>query len=144
MGDPTSSYATASIAVMVSGALKPHHHDKVATPSVGNYKTYKSIFLPIITEQCDRVLKEYKTVDGLSVFPLTFKYVLIAYCCLILIEIGMGWKILAKYIKFNDISFSGCRVVSCLLTVRSMLIGVPQGCDTRQSCTLLNSLSTMP
>jgi hypothetical protein len=34
MGDPTSSYATAGIALRVSGALKPHHHDKVKTPSV--------------------------------------------------------------------------------------------------------------
>jgi hypothetical protein len=36
MGDPTSSYATAVIALRVSGALKPHHHDSVETPSVGN------------------------------------------------------------------------------------------------------------
>jgi hypothetical protein len=36
MGDPTSSYATAGIALRVSGALKPHHHDKVETPSVGS------------------------------------------------------------------------------------------------------------
>jgi hypothetical protein len=28
MGDPTSSYATAGIALRVSGTLKPHHHDK--------------------------------------------------------------------------------------------------------------------
>jgi hypothetical protein len=35
MGDATSSYATAGIALRVSGALKPHHHDKVETPSVG-------------------------------------------------------------------------------------------------------------
>jgi hypothetical protein len=35
MGDPTSSYATAGIALRVSGAFKPHHHDKVETPSVG-------------------------------------------------------------------------------------------------------------
>jgi hypothetical protein len=35
MGDPTSSCATASIALRVSGALKPNHHDKVETPSVG-------------------------------------------------------------------------------------------------------------
>jgi hypothetical protein len=35
MGDPTSSYATAGITLRVSGALKPHHHDKVETPSVG-------------------------------------------------------------------------------------------------------------
>jgi hypothetical protein len=35
MGDPTSSYVTAGIALRVAGALKPHHHDKVETPSVG-------------------------------------------------------------------------------------------------------------
>jgi hypothetical protein len=35
MGAPTSSYAIAGIAIRVSGALKPHHHDKVETPSVG-------------------------------------------------------------------------------------------------------------
>jgi hypothetical protein len=34
MGDSTSSYATAGIALRVSGALKPHHHDKAETPSV--------------------------------------------------------------------------------------------------------------
>jgi hypothetical protein len=34
MGGPTSSYATTGIALRVSGALKPHHHDKVETPSV--------------------------------------------------------------------------------------------------------------
>jgi hypothetical protein len=27
MGDTTSSYATAGIALRFSGALKPHHHD---------------------------------------------------------------------------------------------------------------------
>jgi hypothetical protein len=35
MGDSTSSYATAGIALRVSGALKPHHHDKVDTLLVG-------------------------------------------------------------------------------------------------------------
>jgi hypothetical protein len=35
MGDPTSSYATAGIALRVSGELKSHHHDKVETISVG-------------------------------------------------------------------------------------------------------------
>jgi hypothetical protein len=29
LGGPTSCYATGSIALRVSGALKPHHHDKV-------------------------------------------------------------------------------------------------------------------
>jgi hypothetical protein len=36
MGDPISSYATADIALRVSGALKPHHHDKVETPSMAS------------------------------------------------------------------------------------------------------------
>jgi hypothetical protein len=36
MGDPTNNYATADIVFRASGALKPHHHDKVETPSVGN------------------------------------------------------------------------------------------------------------
>jgi hypothetical protein len=36
MGVPTSSYATAGIALRVSGALRPHHHDKVETPSLGS------------------------------------------------------------------------------------------------------------
>jgi hypothetical protein len=39
MGDPTSSYATAGIALRVSGALKPHHHDKVGTPTVRTVDT---------------------------------------------------------------------------------------------------------
>jgi hypothetical protein len=32
---PTSSYATAGIALKVARALKPNHHDKVETPLVG-------------------------------------------------------------------------------------------------------------
>jgi hypothetical protein len=36
MGDPTSSYATAGIALSISGVLKPHHHDKVETPLAGS------------------------------------------------------------------------------------------------------------
>jgi hypothetical protein len=35
LSGPTSSYATAGIALRVSGALKPHHHDKVRIASVG-------------------------------------------------------------------------------------------------------------
>jgi hypothetical protein len=37
MGAPISSYSTAGIAPRISGALKPHHHDKVETPSVSKY-----------------------------------------------------------------------------------------------------------
>jgi hypothetical protein len=36
LGGPTSSYATADIALRVSGSLKPHHHNKVGIASVGN------------------------------------------------------------------------------------------------------------
>jgi hypothetical protein len=43
MSDPISSYATASIALRVSGALKPHHHDKVETPLVGLLLGYSAI-----------------------------------------------------------------------------------------------------
>jgi hypothetical protein len=35
LGCPTSSYAPAGIALRVSGALKPYHHDKVGIASVG-------------------------------------------------------------------------------------------------------------
>jgi hypothetical protein len=41
MGGTTSSYATAGIALRVSGALKPHHHDKVEIPSVGVMYKYR-------------------------------------------------------------------------------------------------------
>jgi hypothetical protein len=43
MGDATRSYATAGIALSalrVSRTLKPHHHDKVETQSVGIRKYY--------------------------------------------------------------------------------------------------------
>jgi hypothetical protein len=46
MGAPTSSYATAGIAFKVSGALKPHHHDKMETPSVGIFIFYSYIIYP--------------------------------------------------------------------------------------------------
>jgi hypothetical protein len=39
---PTSSYATTGIALRVSGALKPHHHDKVETSSMGSVVIYSS------------------------------------------------------------------------------------------------------
>jgi hypothetical protein len=45
MGAPTSRYATAGIALRVSGELKPHHQDKVETPSVWNPVYTTSSFL---------------------------------------------------------------------------------------------------
>jgi hypothetical protein len=51
MGDPTSSYATAGIALRVSGALKPHHHDKVETPSVGIDIDWRTIIKWILEKQ---------------------------------------------------------------------------------------------
>jgi hypothetical protein len=51
MGDPASNYATAGIALRVSGALKPHHHEKVEIPSVGKayveVRKYLSFFFVI-------------------------------------------------------------------------------------------------
>jgi hypothetical protein len=41
MGDPTSSYAIAGTVLRVAGGLKPHHHDKVETPSEGNNVNYQ-------------------------------------------------------------------------------------------------------
>jgi hypothetical protein len=46
IGAPNSSYATAGIALRVSGALKPYHHDKMETPSVGSSNKYP-------TKKCD-------------------------------------------------------------------------------------------
>jgi hypothetical protein len=42
LGGPTSSYATAGIALRVSGVLKPHHHDKMGIASVGKSITMAS------------------------------------------------------------------------------------------------------
>jgi hypothetical protein len=44
MGAPTTSYATTGIALRVSGALKPHHHDKVETSSVGIILVYYYLY----------------------------------------------------------------------------------------------------
>jgi hypothetical protein len=44
MGDPTNSYATAGIALRVSRVLKPHHHDKVETSSVGLSTDYTALY----------------------------------------------------------------------------------------------------
>jgi hypothetical protein len=38
IGDPASSYATAGIALGVSGAFNPHHHDKVGIAAVRGSK----------------------------------------------------------------------------------------------------------
>jgi hypothetical protein len=44
MDGPTSIYATAGIALGVSGAVKPHHHDKGVTPLEGETTHYSSKF----------------------------------------------------------------------------------------------------
>jgi hypothetical protein len=64
MGDPTSSYATTGIALRVSGALKPHHNDKVETPSVGRYE--------ISLLNC----KRQKLKTNISVLPCDSKEIL--------------------------------------------------------------------
>jgi hypothetical protein len=52
MDDPNSSYATAGIALRVSGALKPHHHDKVEIPSAGLFVTTCEIYDTIGSSSC--------------------------------------------------------------------------------------------
>jgi hypothetical protein len=50
LGDPASSYATASIALEIIGARKPHRHDKAKTPP-GEYLPYKNVLnVPDLTE----------------------------------------------------------------------------------------------
>jgi hypothetical protein len=49
MGAPTSSYATAGLALRVSGALQPHNHDKVETPSVGKISVLFFMYLVYIS-----------------------------------------------------------------------------------------------
>jgi hypothetical protein len=61
MGDPTSSYVTADIALRVSGALKPYHHDKVETPSVGIYLTYTLILFSLVCISLPSVKSEFKS-----------------------------------------------------------------------------------
>jgi hypothetical protein len=42
---PTSSNATAVIALGISGALKPHHHDKVEICTIGGKKYHMGCFI---------------------------------------------------------------------------------------------------
>jgi hypothetical protein len=60
MGGPTSSYATAGITLRVSGALKPHHHDKEETLSVGYLATNRrniiyALSYPLISLHCHKI-----------------------------------------------------------------------------------------
>jgi hypothetical protein len=56
MGDPASSYATASIALRVSGA---HHHEKVEIPSVGKGKVIP-LFKYVMRLYVMRYMEEWK------------------------------------------------------------------------------------
>jgi hypothetical protein len=55
MGDPTSSYTTTGIAFRVLGALRPHHHNKVETPSVGKCKVM-DIAVRCILKSGDKII----------------------------------------------------------------------------------------
>jgi hypothetical protein len=70
MGAPTSSYTTASIALRVSGALKPHHHhhNKVETPSVGCILSRNTI---IVIYHCHKLLDLIQLSD-LLLYKLTY------------------------------------------------------------------------
>jgi hypothetical protein len=69
MGGPTSSYATAGIALRVSGALKSHHHDKMEAPSVGQLEnTYKILVCIPEARSCFGDLG----IDGMIILKLLF------------------------------------------------------------------------
>jgi hypothetical protein len=85
VGDPTSSYTTAGIALRVSGALKLHHHDKVETPSMGTYitnclRTCKCL-LNCVSSVSARVIKYFPNhllnirVDFLKLFVTVLLYI---------------------------------------------------------------------
>jgi hypothetical protein len=59
MGDSTSSYATADIALRVLGVLKSHHHDKVETPSVG-----RKVFL--VSENSEYTCSRRRTIIDIT------------------------------------------------------------------------------
>jgi hypothetical protein len=61
---PTSSYTATVIALRVSGALKPHHHGKVETPSVGTC-------IPISIEKCV-IICQFSTILVLLLLNLPF------------------------------------------------------------------------
>jgi hypothetical protein len=73
MGDPTSSYATASIALRVSGALKPNHHDTVETPSawlrplqlqlILHESFYNRRYLGWCTDVCKQTINKNKYIE---------------------------------------------------------------------------------
>jgi hypothetical protein len=48
MCDPTSTYATAGVALRVSGALKLQYHDKVERPSEGTIYFYNTKIFELI------------------------------------------------------------------------------------------------
>jgi hypothetical protein len=66
MGAPTSCYATAGIALRVSGALKPHHHDKVETSSVGEMGTML-LYIILIYFEVQSVKKQFKIWNVLGI-----------------------------------------------------------------------------
>jgi hypothetical protein len=68
MGGPTSSYATAGIALRVTGALKTHYYDKVETPSVGyhyfNYYNYLNDINYFVCLSCVYIFtRAYSEID---------------------------------------------------------------------------------
>jgi hypothetical protein len=79
MGDPTSSYATASIALRVLGALKPHHHDKVETPSVGKNDNICPIMNVLQCLEWDCNCANTQNVTFKGTYYTTTEYQLLAY-----------------------------------------------------------------
>jgi hypothetical protein len=73
LGGATSSYATAGIALRVSGTLNPHHHDKVGIASVGSLPSH---FFYVASSP--------ETSNGCEYFPQKCITRLIPHCYMLL------------------------------------------------------------
>jgi hypothetical protein len=58
-GGPSSSYDTAGIALRVSGARKPHHHDKVGIASVGHNDLEQAQFPNVLSMNACTVVLQF-------------------------------------------------------------------------------------
>jgi hypothetical protein len=67
MGGPTSSYATTSIALRVSGSLKPHHHDKVGTHQWGSFDLP---FSPVVSPYSAWLVNRVENIPDCAAFKL--------------------------------------------------------------------------
>jgi hypothetical protein len=76
-GGPTSSYATAGIALRVTGVLKTAHHDKVEPPTrrTGLPLTHKFCLVTCIVVLAGNKYTEFSEKPAVSIFIIEMKFV---------------------------------------------------------------------